>query len=438
MTPVPSSKNADLYRLGRRCLEARTRLSAGTTKDATWKAVAASLRLDPNAVTAAAQFADAADRIVTGCGAGALDLLLSDHPRLPAMVVMKISRTHADRQRFALAQVRAARDPFGKPPPGVDPPFDTHGYAEVRSRKARTAGLLDIVADRLHFTPRANWPNGDVLARLVADLKRIVAACRSDSAAVRAAGGRASDRIPPTPWKKRGEPAPFDAKAALWQVASVRGVAEKNARDLPRVLRETPPTFAEGRAILDRNRVLAESANRFLGIIRARGHDARTGPSGVFGTYVTFFHLPTAAHRVRVGALGTFDFGAGCYAYLGSAFGVGGVRARTNRHLTAVTPKGWNIDWLKPLCAPVAVWWTHERRHVEFDWADLLADLPGATIPVRWFGGNDNPAAEAHLVRFDTVPPLTAFRGQVARQMPGHAPVHMKVVGNWSKRGWPD
>lgn len=137
----------------------------------------------------------------------------------------------------------------------------------------------------------------------------------------------------------------------------------------------------------------------------------RTGPPEVFGTYITFFRLSKPASRTRIGALGTFDFPAGCYAYLGSAFGNGGVRARTNRHLTVVSPKKWNIDWLKPRCTPVAVWRTHERRHVEFDWVDLLADLPGATVPDRWFGGNDKPKSDVHLIDSTRCPGSTRSGG---------------------------
>ena len=437
MNPLPELKT-DLYRVGRRSAARRAELTTAQKKIATWKAVADEFGTAPEHVRHAAKFTAAVELIAANCGPDAKAVLLEEHPRLPAKVVVEIANTHAERQRYALAQVRTGRDPFAKPPPGIDPPFDTHGYTEVLGRKARTAGMLDAVADRLLLTPRANWPNEDVLARLEADLKRIVTACCSDATAVREAGGRASERMPRTLWNERDTPASFEAKAALWQVASVRGVAEKNARELPRVLRETPPTVNEGRAVLDRNRFLAESAKRFLGIIRAGEHDVRTGPSGVFGTYVTFFRLPKAATRLRIGNLGTFDFPAGCYGYLGSAFGGGGVRARTNRHLTTETPKGWNVDWLKPRCTPAAVWWTHERRHVEFDWADLLVDLPGATCPVARFGGNDNPSADAHLVRFDAVPSIAAFRRRVARAMPGHAPIHEVVVNNWCGRGWPE
>jgi Uri superfamily endonuclease len=114
-----------------------------------------------------------------------------------------------------------------------------------------------------------------------------------------------------------------------------------------------------------------------------------------------FFHLPRAVAGLRIGGLGTFDFPARYYAYLGSAFGAGGVRKRTDRHLTRRSRQKWNIDWLKPLSTPVAVWWSHDRRKVEFDWADVLAGLPGASFPATGFGAADNERAQAHLVRFD-------------------------------------
>jgi hypothetical protein len=75
---------------------------------------------------------------------------------------------------------------------------------------------------------------------------------------------------------------------------------------------------------------------------------------------------------------------------------------------------------------------------VEFDWADMLADLPGATCPVVRFGGNDNPSADAHLVRFDAIPSIAAYRRRVRTRLPGQAPIHETNVRNWDGRGWPE
>src|SRR5581483_5786349 len=113
---------------------------------------------------------------------------------------------------------------------------------------------------------------------------------------------------------------------------------------LARALVATPPTAAQKQALLDRLGELDATAARLLAVIRTRDHDPRTGPSPVPGTYVVFFHLPRAVPGLRVGELGTFDFPAGYYAFLGSAFGAGGVRKRTERHLTRRSKMKWNID----------------------------------------------------------------------------------------------
>ncbi len=77
-------------------------------------------------------------------------------------------------------------------------------------------------------------------------------------------------------------------------------------------------------------------------VIRVEG--AQGGPSSLGGTYVVIFVLAVDA-TVAVGALGTFDFPSGYYGYVGSAFGTGGVRARTDRHRRQhIARKKWNID----------------------------------------------------------------------------------------------
>jgi Uri superfamily endonuclease len=214
-------------------------------------------------------------------------------------------------------------------------------------------------------------------------------------------------------------------------------VTAKNIRDLPRALSDTPPTAAQGEALLSRLGALEAAALRLAAVINWRGHDNSTGPSGVQGTYVVFFRLTRPKKRLRIGALGTFDFPAGVYAYLGSAFGPGGVRKRTNRHLTRRSNERWNIDWLKPRCTPLAEWWTHDRRKVEFDWATMLAALPGADCPAEGFGAADNPDGNAHPFRFDELPSLAGFRRRVRAHTPDHARVHGVEIENWAGTGWP-
>jgi Uri superfamily endonuclease len=355
-------------------------------------------------------------------------------------VILKIARTHADRQRFALAQARAGRDPLRPPPSDVEPPFDTLGPGEVLNRLGRNVGALNKVADGLRDLPLSRWPKpeevacvlaaAEVIARQARQMKRMV-----EDSKTRATSGKAKRR---TGGERAGQTRkPFDPRFARRDVAAVGGVTAKNFRDLPRALSDTPPTEVQRESLLARLGALEAATVRLSAAIRWGGHDTTTGPSGVPGTYVVFFRLTRPKKRLTIGALGTFDFPAGTYAYLGSAFGAGGVRNRTGRHLTPGTKKKWNIDWLKPHCTPLAVWWTHDRRKVEFGWASILGALPGAGCPVKGFGAADNPDGNTHLVRFDELPSLAGFRRRARRYMPDHAGVHGVEIENWAGTGWP-
>jgi hypothetical protein len=79
------------------------------------------------------------------------------------------------------------------------------------------------------------------------------------------------------------------------------------------------------------------------------------------------------------------------------------------------------------------VWWAHDRRKVEFEWAAVLASMPGAFIPAKGFGSNDNPAAEAHLAHFGRLPSFEEFARRVVYKLPGHARLfRVRVEGRGS------
>ena len=63
------------------------------------------------------------------------------------------------------------------------------------------------------------------------------------------------------------------------------------------------------------------------------------------GTYVLLIRVPENV-EIRVGALGILRFDAGEYAYVGSAYGPGGIEARVKRHLRAEKKIRWHIDHL--------------------------------------------------------------------------------------------
>lgn len=114
------------------------------------------------------------------------------------------------------------------------------------------------------------------------------------------------------------------------------------------------------------------------------------------GTYILILHLDEPAH-LQIGCLGTFDFAAGWYAYVGSAFGPGGLRGRLKHHLAPVTKPHWHIDYLRAAAPVREVWYCASEIRYEHQWADMLLARPDTTIPVPRFGASDCKCA-SHLV----------------------------------------
>lgn len=97
-----------------------------------------------------------------------------------------------------------------------------------------------------------------------------------------------------------------------------------------------------------------------------------------------------------VGALGTIHLAAGCYVYLGSANGPGGIAARVRRHLRADKRMHWHIDRLTGAGAitDIAV----QRGGGECALVDHLLASEGTDVPVAGFGSSDCRQCRAHLI----------------------------------------
>jgi Uri superfamily endonuclease len=106
------------------------------------------------------------------------------------------------------------------------------------------------------------------------------------------------------------------------------------------------------------------------------------------GTYVLVLEVPQLK-RMEIGRLGTFDIQPGFYAYVGSAFGAGGLRARVNHHLEAVAAPHWHIDYLMGFAMPLEVWFAVSDRKLERDWVELLEQAPLFRCPIPRFGSSD-------------------------------------------------
>lgn len=123
------------------------------------------------------------------------------------------------------------------------------------------------------------------------------------------------------------------------------------------------------------------------------------------GTYILFLYLEQEA-SIPIGKLGKFDFFPGYYAYVGSAFGSGGLRGRLKHHLRPVKKLHWHIDYLRahaPLCE---IWSIANETILEHRIASTLLLLPQSSVPVRRFGASDCKC-ESHLFHFETIPALT-------------------------------
>jgi len=125
------------------------------------------------------------------------------------------------------------------------------------------------------------------------------------------------------------------------------------------------------------------------------------------GTYVLILRLPRPA-TVNVGQLGRVRFPAGWYAYVGSAYGPGGLAARISRHLRSPKHLHWHVDYLRAESSPVEIWSAVGTGKRECAWARALSGLPGASIPVLRFGASDCHCP-AHLIHFAGSPDLAAF-----------------------------
>ncbi len=125
------------------------------------------------------------------------------------------------------------------------------------------------------------------------------------------------------------------------------------------------------------------------------------------GTYILILEVPAPLGAVAVGRLGVFDFAAGYYLYVGSAFGSGGLPARLAYHQQRVKQRPhWHVDYLRAHANLVEIWSVACDERLEDRWCDELArHLP---TPIAGFGASDTRNA-SHLFYSAKPPPLRLF-----------------------------
>lgn len=113
------------------------------------------------------------------------------------------------------------------------------------------------------------------------------------------------------------------------------------------------------------------------------------------GTYVLWLRIATSL-MLQVGRLGTFEWSPGFYAYVGSAHGPGGLRARLRRHLRTEKTRHWHIDALTTTVPVNGLWFVESLERLECRWVAQFAAQEGVIMPVAGFGASDC-ACDTHL-----------------------------------------
>lgn len=112
------------------------------------------------------------------------------------------------------------------------------------------------------------------------------------------------------------------------------------------------------------------------------------------GTYVLILRSRTRA-TLQIGRRGALALEPGCYAYVGSALGPGGLAARVGRHARQDKRRHWHIDYLREATILTQVWFRYDTARLEHHWAQILHGMPGMAA-VDGFGCTDC-GCRAHL-----------------------------------------
>ncbi|MBC8279648.1 MAG: GIY-YIG nuclease family protein [Chloroflexi bacterium] len=117
------------------------------------------------------------------------------------------------------------------------------------------------------------------------------------------------------------------------------------------------------------------------------------------GSYALVLRLPSR-RKISVGKLGVVSFPRGYYIYFGSA--LGGLRARTARHLRSDKKLHWHADYLSAEVPWSQVWEMADGQRWECEWAKEASGFTestrGITHPAPGFGSSDCKCP-THLIR---------------------------------------
>ena len=116
------------------------------------------------------------------------------------------------------------------------------------------------------------------------------------------------------------------------------------------------------------------------------------------GSYILWLKL-NRKRMLEIGRSGEHLFPPGFYAYCGSAFGPGGLKARLSHHLRPSEKPRWHIDYLKNASRVTGIWYSGTPENQEHRFVTSLLECPGAEIIVERFGSSDC-TCRTHLLYF--------------------------------------
>ena len=139
------------------------------------------------------------------------------------------------------------------------------------------------------------------------------------------------------------------------------------------------------------------------------------------GTYALILSCSTD-FGIQIGRLGTMRLQPGYYVYLGSALGLGGLRARIAHHQKPSLRPHWHIDYLRAHTQIHCIWFSYDARRREHQWARVVQTMSGAKIPLRGFGASDCDC-RSHLYFFKRCPSRISFQRGLEFLVKRHPPV---------------
>ncbi len=146
------------------------------------------------------------------------------------------------------------------------------------------------------------------------------------------------------------------------------------------------------------------------------------------GTYILILQSQQTA-QLQVGKPGLLNLRPGYYLYVGSAFGPGGIPARTAHHKKIQTRSHWHIDYLRRQTDLPAIWYSIDRVKREHRWAQVLAGEKTCNVAMPRFGASDCQCP-SHLFYSARPPQIAVFEKDLRNMDRGQPELRSEICCN--------